>query len=110
MMLSLQTKALFNWHDIIQNAGTKKVWLVLWWKPPPPPAESPDLNPIEMVRAQLKRYLCKRVKPINQAELVRGIEQFWAEKMTPDLCSRYINHIHTVIPKVIAYKGGPTRE
>ena len=74
------------------------------------PPESPDLNPIKKLGAQLKGHLCRQVKPMNQAELVQGIEEFWANKMTPDLCTRYINHIHTVIPKVIDCKGGPPGE
>ena len=43
------------------------------WKTPP---ESPDLNPIEKVWAQLKEHLCHPVKPLTQKELVKGIETF----------------------------------
>ena len=43
----------------------------------PTPAESPDLNPIEMLWHELKCFLRRVVKPSNKEELVRGIKQFW---------------------------------
>jgi len=73
-----------------------------WWKTP---AESPDLNPIERVWSHLKQYLTHTYRPKNKTELIEGIKHFWSTKLTASLCTRYINHIHNVIPLIIA-KGG----
>ena len=77
---------------------------VHWWKTPP---ESPDLNPIENVWGSMKRFLRDYHKPRNQASLLEGIKKFW-KTLTPEVCRRYINHIHKVIPKVIEENGGPS--
>lgn len=76
-----------------------------WWKTPP---ESPDLNPIENVWHQLKGYLRTEVKPMVKDELINGIQKFWTEKLTLTQCVTYINHLHMVIPLVIANNGGPS--
>lgn len=75
---------------------------VIWW---PTPAEPPDLNPIERVWSHLKQYLTHTYKPNNKNELINGIKQFRRTKLTVEQCTRYINHIHRVIPIVLA-KGG----
>ena len=41
------------------------------------PAQSPDLNPIEMVWHDLKTYISEEIKPRNKGELIRGIKEFW---------------------------------
>ena len=71
------------------------------WKTP---AESPDLNPIEMVWNELKVFLSKKIKPSNQAELVFGIKQFW-EDFTVKKCIKYIDHIQKVLP-IVVKRGG----
>ena len=58
----------------------------------PTPSESPDLNPIEMLWAEMKGYLSKKVKPSNKEELINGILEFW-ETVGVGKCNRYINHI-----------------
>ena len=58
----------------------------------PTPAESPDLNPIEMLWHELKHHLRKNVKPKNKEELIAGITEFW-ETVTVKKCIKYINHI-----------------
>ena len=73
-----------------------------WWRTP---AESPDLNPIERVWSHLKLYLTYEAKPQNKQELVDGIKEFWRTKLTLAQCRRYINHIHKVIPIIIAKEG-----
>ena len=71
------------------------------------PAESPDLNPIEMLWNELKYHLRKRVKPKTKDELVNGIVSFWK---TVDWmkCTKYINHLHKVLPIVVQREGKPS--
>jgi len=52
----------------------------------PTPAESPDLNPTEMLWHELKCFLRRVVKPSNKDELVRGIKLFW-DGVTPGKCA-----------------------
>ena len=73
-----------------------------WWKTP---AESPDLNPIEMMWHELKHHLRRHVKPTNKDTLVAGISDFWTMKVTPEKCQKYINHINIVLPIVIQVNG-----
>ena len=47
-----------------------------WWITP---AESPDLNPIELVWHELKHFIRNTVKPHTKDELVNGIARFWQE-------------------------------
>ena len=77
---------------------------VNWWPTPP---ESPDFNPIENVWGPLKQFLRNTYKPKNLEELKEGIQQFWVT-LTPEVCTRYIDHLKKVIPKVIQEEGGPS--
>ncbi len=63
-----------------------------WWPTPP---ESPEMNPIE-----------NDYKPTCLEDLKTGIKTFW-RKLTPQVCSRYIDHLHTVMPVVIEKNGEP---
>ena len=78
---------------------------VNWWKTPP---ESPDLNPIENVWGSLKVYLrnsyFRNDRPRNLSSLKEGIKTFW-KTLTPEICTRYIHHVHTVIPEVLNRDG-----
>ena len=79
---------------------------IKWWHTPP---ESPDLNPIEKVWGSLKTFLrnVRFRKPANRnvVGMKAGIKEFW-KTLTLDVCKRYINHIHKVIPIVIENEGG----
>ena len=75
-----------------------------WWRTPP---ESPDLNPIENLWHEMKDYLRRNIKPKNKQELVDGITTFWAT-VTEHKCTKYIEHLKKVIPRVIEQGGGPT--
>lgn len=77
---------------------------VNWWVSPP---ESPDLNPIENIWGSMKQYLRNHFKPRTLSELKVGIQEFWVT-LTPEVCSRYIGHLHRVIPKVIEVGGSPS--
>ena len=70
----------------------------------PTPAESPDLNPIEMIWHELKSYLRRFVKPTNKEQLVNGIQEFW-QTVTPEKCQRYIGHLRKVVLEVIRREG-----
>ena len=70
----------------------------------PTPAESPDLNPIEMLWHELKNHLRRVAKPSNKEELVSGIQEFW-RTVTPEKCQRYIGHLRKVVPEVIRREG-----
>ena len=70
----------------------------------PTPAESPDMNPIELLWHELKIFLRTVVKPKNKDELVAGIQRFW-DTVTPAKCIRYIGHLRKVIPAVVQREG-----
>jgi len=38
---------------------------------------------------------------------MNGIEEFW-QTLTPEVCTRYIRHLHKVMPKVIEEDGNPS--
>ena len=71
-------------HRIMQDIDPKhtsrlaKVYMeeqsMNWWKTP---ASSADINPMERVWAELKRYIARRVKPLSKGDLVSGIVVFW---------------------------------
>lgn len=69
--------------------------------------ESPDLNPMENIFADMKWYLKANIKPKNQRQLIFGIKRYW-RSVTVDKCDRYINHLYKVIPKIVEVKGAPT--
>ena len=77
---------------------------VNWWKSP---AESPDLNPIELVWGSMKTYLRDKHKPKNLEQLKDGIRTYW-RSLTPELCTKYIDHLKKVMPVVVKEEGGPS--
>lgn len=75
-----------------------------WWPTPP---ESPDMNPIENLWHELKEHIRGQVKPKSKDELIEGILQFW-DTVDVFKCSRYINHLRKVLPRVLQVRGEPT--
>ena len=74
-----------------------------WWHTP---LESPDLNPIENLWHELKFYLESKVKPQNKQDLVDEIKAFWAERVTEEKFTKYIDHVlKKVVPAVVEAKG-----
>ena len=70
------------------------------------PAQNPDLNPIEMVWAQMKRHVPK-AKPRTKDELAECTGQFW-RNVTVELCNKYINHLYKVVPVWVLVNGEST--
>lgn len=56
------------------------------WKTP---AESPDLNPIENLWHELKKYIRHEIKPKTKKELIDGIQQVWGT-VDQAKCNKYI--------------------
>ena len=77
---------------------------ISWWRTPP---ESPDLNSIINIWGSLKQFLRTTYKPKDLNDLKQGIQRFWSS-LTPEICSRYINHLHKVVPIVIKLQGEPS--
>ena len=75
---------------------------VNWW---PTPQESLDMNPIELIWHEMKHYLRKFIKPKTKEELLNDLNKFLRERMTPEKCTRYIDHLKYVVPKVIEQQG-----
>ena len=71
-------------------------------------AQSPDLNPIELVWHDLKDYISRVVKPNNKNELVNGIITFWNTYVTVDYCNKKINHLFKVLNQIINLEGKAT--
>ena len=74
-----------------------------WLKTQP---ESPD---IELLWHELKWYIRKHVKPKTKEELVAGIREFWATRVTKGKCQPYIEHVRTkVLLRVVELEGQAT--
>ncbi len=56
------------------------------------PAQSPNMNPIELVWNDLKYYLKNKIKPRNLEELCAGIHRFWSTKVTVEYCNSKISY------------------
>ena len=69
-----------------QSAG---ILSVMEW-----PAQSPDLNPIELLCKQLDRMVCKKC-PSSQSNLWEVLQEVWGE-----ISSDYLNKLTARMPKV----------
>ncbi|KAJ0041565.1 hypothetical protein NL108_013288 [Boleophthalmus pectinirostris] len=78
----------------------KKMHLLEW------PSQSPDLNPNEMLRHDLKRAIHTR-QPKNIAEVKQFCEEEWS-KIPPDRCAGLICSYRKCLVEVIAAKGPTT--
>ena len=92
-----------NMFPVLLWLGRKRTNVNHWVTPP----ERPDLNPIEYLWHQIKDHLRRHVKPKNKDELVAEIANFWSS-ISAELCTRYINHMNTVLPAVVENSGSAT--
>ena len=72
------------------------------------PAQSPDLNPIELVWNDLKYYLKHEAKVRTERQLIITIKKFWRKRVTVAYCNSKIDHMIRLMDEVIQYEGGPT--
>ena len=77
--------------------ATIKQLKIKWIRSPP---LSPDSNPIELVWADMKRFIRKRFCA-SVAELRKAVQDFRNTVMTPEYCGRYVSRLKKVIKIVI---------
>lgn len=89
--------------EVKRHLEKKKIQFLPW------PAQSPDLNPIENIWADVKKRVAERRGDItNKQKLWEAIEEEW-EATPKDLCRRLIESIPERLLAVIKAKGGPTK-
>jgi hypothetical protein len=66
---------------------------IRWIKIPP---FSPDINIIELVWAELKRFLRKKLLK-NQQEIADRVQLFFETQLTVEKCRNYIERVHEVL-------------
>jgi len=59
------------------------------------PPYSPDINVIELVWAELKRFLRKKYLKTKQ-EIANRVKLFFDRILTVEKCQSYINRVHEV--------------
>lgn len=64
------------------------------------PPYSPDINIIELVWAELKRFLRKKFLKTKQ-EIADRVQKFFDENLTVDKCRAYISRVSEVSLKFI---------
>lgn len=75
----------------------------------PWPAQSPDLNPIENLWAEIKRQLHNlKQKPSNIGELEKCVEKLW-RAIPSETIENLVDSMPRRIEAVIAANGGPTK-
>ncbi len=94
----------FIFQQDLAPAHTAKSWLndhgvgVLDW-----PANSPDLNPIDIVKRKMRNK-----RPKNADELKATVKETWAS-IPPQQCHKLITSMPRRIEAVIKAKGDPTK-
>lgn len=89
-------------HSVSRWFENKKIKVLNW------PAQSPDLNPIENLWADLKKRIMKKGNDITTKDaLWDAIQEEW-ESTDPAFCQNLIESMPRRLEEVIQHKGGPT--
>lgn len=67
-----------------------------------------DLNPIENLWHELKHFIRTKCKPKTRADLEKGLQDFWNQRISVEKCTKYIHHLKKVLPMVILRGGAAT--
>ena len=68
------------------------------------PPKSPDLNTIEWVWSDMKRFI-RKFYCTNKEDIFQAIQEFH-KLLTLEYCRKYIGKLKKVIKKVITLNGG----
>ena len=100
-----------SWMLFFSATSLKPLWShslerINWWKTRGKSWPKPDR---ELV-ARTQVLFGTKVKPRNKQELVDGIKKFWAKKVMPEKCAKYIDHVlYKAIPAVVEVEGAATK-
>ena len=71
------------------------------------PSQSPDLNPIENVWAEMKKHV-RAKRPTNLTQLHQLCQEEWA-KIHPTYCGKLVEGYPKRLPQVKQFKGNATK-
>ena len=71
------------------------------------PSQSPDLNPLEHLRAELKKCV-RAMRPTNLTQLHQVCQEEWA-KIHPTYCGKLVEGYSKHLTQVKQFKGNATK-
>lgn len=74
------------------------------------PPESPDLNPIELVRHMMRDLIHKEAKVGTKQELIQAMKYYRKKRLTQDVCDRLITGLNNVVHLIVQNKDGTMKK
>ena len=87
---------------VTQFLKAQKINILDW------PGNSPDLNPIENLRTNLKNKVSER-QPTIAKMLEQAIKEVWVRDISPAYCRNLVESMPRRLEAVIKAKGDPTK-